>query len=214
MTLRFRGFTLDTARRLLLDGDDEVHLTPKAYELLRVLAEAAPRVVSKDELHNRLWPGTFVSDATLAGLVKELRRLLKDRDSKAPLIRTSHGIGFSLAAAIETDAPAAPTSWIVAGTRQIALSEGTHIIGRDPAAAIVLDAPGVSRHHARIVVTREGALLEDLGSKNGTRIADAEVTGAVELQDRDRIQLGPAHIVYYVSAASMSTETVVAPARR
>ena len=51
-----------------------VHVTPKAFDLLQLLIEQAPRVVEKRELHERLWRGTFVSDATLVGLVKELRR--------------------------------------------------------------------------------------------------------------------------------------------
>jgi DNA-directed RNA polymerase specialized sigma24 family protein len=53
--------------------------------------------------------------------------------------------------------------WIVAGDPRIALQKGDNLIGRDPAAAIVLDGAGVSRRHARVVVDEEGALLEDLG---------------------------------------------------
>src|SRR6185436_17127805 len=113
---RFGSFELDPAqRRLKRDGRD-VHVTPKAFDLLTLLVDAAPRVVRKTEIHERLWPSTFVVDATLTGLVKELRRALDDRDSQAPLIRTAHRVGYAFSAALEpepepepSDAPPAAT---------------------------------------------------------------------------------------------------------
>ena len=72
MIARFAGFILDSDRRQLLRDSAEVHLTPKAFDLLTLLVTEAPRVVSKPELHRHLWPTTFVSDTTLVGLVKEL----------------------------------------------------------------------------------------------------------------------------------------------
>lgn len=67
---------------------------------------------------------------------------------------------------------------------------------------------GVSRRHARIVVEEARALLEDLGSKNGTVRGDARVKQAV-LQDGDRIHLGPLLLVYRASHSGMSTETQI-----
>jgi DNA-binding winged helix-turn-helix (wHTH) protein len=87
---RFGSFVLDSARRQLRRNGSVVHLTPKAFDLLAMLVAEAPRVVPKAELHERLWPGTFVTDATLVGLVKEVRRALDDRDPAAPLVRTAH----------------------------------------------------------------------------------------------------------------------------
>jgi DNA-binding winged helix-turn-helix (wHTH) protein len=68
--VRFHGFALDAGQRILSCGGRRVHLTRKAFDLLSILIESAPRVVSKDELHRRLWPDTFVTDATIAGVVK------------------------------------------------------------------------------------------------------------------------------------------------
>ena len=70
-------------------GDAVVHLTAKAFDLLALLVDEAPRVVRKAELHERLWPGTFVSEAALGALVKELRRALEDRDPQG----TDHSHG-------------------------------------------------------------------------------------------------------------------------
>jgi Tol biopolymer transport system component/DNA-binding winged helix-turn-helix (wHTH) protein len=96
MTVRFAGFTLDRDRRQLMCGDANVHLTPKAFDLLVILVSEAPRVVRKTELHERLWPETYVSDATLTGLIKEVRHALNGHGSKEPIIRTVHGVGYAL----------------------------------------------------------------------------------------------------------------------
>jgi DNA-binding winged helix-turn-helix (wHTH) protein len=207
---RFREFTFDSGRRQLSRGDHAIHLTPKAFDLLALLIAEAPRVVRKTELHEQLWPGTFVSDSTLIGLVKELRRALDDRDPGAPIVRTAHAVGYAFVAPIERTsfARAAVARWIVCGTRRVALSEGENVIGRDPIAPVFLDVAGVSRRHARIVVSDGEAMLEDLGSKNGTRLRDQPVTGATRLRDGDSIEIGPVVVVYHVSASGISTETV------
>ena len=68
MIVRFRTWTFDSSRRQVVDDDGRVvHLTPKAFDLLAMLLERAPDVVRKTELHEQIWPGTFVSDATLVG---------------------------------------------------------------------------------------------------------------------------------------------------
>jgi TolB-like protein/Flp pilus assembly protein TadD len=103
VSIRFGSLTFDARRRQLLhDNGDVLHLTPKAFDLLGVLLESSPRVVSKAELHERVWPGAFVSDATLAGLVKELRRALNDSAAgDRPLVRTSHGVGYAFSGELE-----------------------------------------------------------------------------------------------------------------
>lgn len=210
MTARFGPFALDPdQRRLTRDGDD-VHLTPKAFDLLALLVDEAPRVVRKAELHERLWPGTFVSEAALVVLVKELRRALDDHDRSAPIVRTAHGVGYAFAAPVDpaSSHPSTVSRWIVAGSRRIALSDGENVIGRDPAAEVLLDVAGVSRRHARIVMSERGAVLEDLGSKNGTTIGEQPLTGRVALRDGDQIHVGPALIIFHASASGISTETV------
>jgi DNA-binding winged helix-turn-helix (wHTH) protein len=211
VSVRFGPFEVDTARRQLLKHGCDVHLTPKAFDLLALLVAEAPRVVRKTELHERLWPGTFVSDATLVGLIKEVRHALDDRDARAPVIRTAHGVGYAFAGVLERAVtPASGVSrWIVAGLRRVALVDGENIVGRDPAATVKLDAPGISRRHARILVTDGDAVIEDLSSKNGTTVNDAAVTTRRALQDGDRIQVGPIVLIYHASPSGMSTETIV-----
>ena len=208
ISARFSGYWLDgDARRLTRDGAD-VHLTPKAFDLLCLLVDAAPRVVPKAELHERLWPDSFVSEATLTGLIKELRRAL-DAPGPPSHIRTAHGVGYAFAAGAEAPVLVASHSrhlLLLAG-RPIVLTPGENLIGRDPSAAVCLDYAGVSRRHARVLLDADGATLEDLGSKNGTRVGDALITAAVMLQDGDSIRVGPAVIVYRKSAEGATTET-------
>lgn len=210
---RFGPFTLERTTRQLRRGADVVHLTPKAFDLLTLLVGEAPRVVAKSEAHERLWPGTFVSDATLVGLVKELRRALEDRDETSPIIRTAHGVGYALAAVIdrEADRPASHGvwHWIDVDGRRIRLIDGENVIGRDPASRVWLDVASVSRRHARIVVGVEGARLEDLGSKNRTTVGESVLNGQTGLRDGDAIGVGPIRLVYHTSASGMPTETFV-----
>lgn len=210
MVLRFGEFALDEERRQLTRAGTSIHLTPKAFDLLLFLASKAPRVVSKAELHERLWPGTFVSDATLVGVVKEVRRALNDRDANAPILRTIHRVGYAFCPKPDGIEPAALPRvwhWLVVRGRRFALAEGENVIGRDPNSQVWLDESGVSRRHARVVIDRDGAKLEDLGSKNGTMVGGAPLQRVVVLRDGDRITFGSIVSVYRTSGAGMSTET-------
>ena len=210
MIARFRHLTYDSARRQLLHADGQPrHLTPKAFELLSLLIERAPGVVTKAEIHGRLWPAVFVSDATLVGLVKELRGVLQDRDPSSPIIRTAHRIGYALCE-VERAGESRVTvaaHWIVDEHRRISLHQGENIVGRDPRSDVWVDLAGVSRRHARILIQDARAEIEDLGSKNGTSVGNTPVTAVYLLRDGDAINVGPARLMYRFSESGVSTET-------
>lgn len=209
---RFGPFELDSARRRLAHDGVERHLTPKAYQLLELLVSAAPRVVPKAELHDRLWPRGVVSDSSLLGLVKEVRRALDDRDTDTPLIRTVHRVGYAFAGALEPEAkPVAPTvcGWLIGRDRRLPIASGENIVGRDPASQIWLDHDTVSRRHARILADAAGAHLEDLGSKNGTRVGEQACVGCVALRDGDRLWFGAIVLIYRAGSVSQNTATHV-----
>jgi DNA-binding winged helix-turn-helix (wHTH) protein len=213
MTVRFGHFVLDLPRRQLRAGADVRHLTPKAFELLALLVREAPRVVSKQELHEALWPDAHVSDASLVGLIKELRRVLDDRDSAAPVVRTVHRVGYAFTPDVErSEPPAAPVSvgaayWMVFASRQVRLDQGENIVGRDPAVQVHVDDAAVSRRHARIVVTGRDVTLEDLGSKNGTVVGASRAVAVVTLRDGDRCAFGPIEAVFRAAPMDASTTT-------
>jgi hypothetical protein len=167
--------------------------------------------MSKAELHDYLWPGTFVTEANLASLVAELRRALGDRPNAPKFIRTVQRFGYGFCGAISDVAsrPApAVTCWMVWAGREIPLREGVNIIGRDPMAAVQLDFPSVSRQHARVVVSSEGATVEDLGSKNGTLVGTAPIHSCARLNDFDEIQVGSVRLTVRILHSGEPTQTV------
>src|SRR5258706_13577087 len=94
----FGPFILDLDPRQLTQENREIHLAPKAFELLTMLALDRPKVLSKAVLQDRLWPSTFVAEANLSNLVAEVREALAD-NARAPLvIRTAHGFGYAFCA--------------------------------------------------------------------------------------------------------------------
>lgn len=212
MVTEFSGFVFDSARRVITrDNGEALHLTPKAFDLLAFLIHEAPRVVHKSEIHERLWPGVYVTDATLLGLVKEVRRSLHDHDARSPIIRTSHGVGYAFCAEIRKSlAPRAIYEhWIDGPAGRTRLSEGETLIGRDPASGVWLDVAGVSRCHARIIVHADKAEIEDLGTKNGTLLREQPLASRMRLHDRDNIRIGPVRVTYRFYESGMSTETSV-----
>jgi ABC-type multidrug transport system ATPase subunit len=70
-------------------------------------------------------------------------------------------------------------------------SGGTLVVGRDPAADIVLDTPNVSRLHARLERQKDGILVEDLGSTNGTWVNGRRISEATLVKPWDDLRVGP-----------------------
>jgi pSer/pThr/pTyr-binding forkhead associated (FHA) protein len=93
------------------------------------------------------------------------------------------------------------------------LRPGEHVLGRSEEAQVRLDAPGVSRRHARIVVTDDGATIEDLGSKNGTFVGERLLEAPKALHDGDRVRLGRQLVVFRRSGSSVPTWTESPPPR-
>ena len=214
MRLSFGGFTLDVDTRQLTRAGREVHLSPKAFELLELLAAERPKVLAKAVLQQRLWPDTFVAEANLSNLVAEIRKALGDRSRAPRFIRTAHGYGYAFCADATADsspdAPQrveAPAAWIEWGKRRFPLSSGENVIGRDPDLTVTLDASTISRRHARVLVAESGTTLEDLGSKNGTFRGDDRVVSPVQLADGDAIRMGSVVITFRARGTSVSTET-------
>jgi len=212
MRLRFSEFVFDSDSRRLTRGGEPVHLEPKAFELLELLLERRPAAVAKSAIRDRLWPRTFVSESSLTTLAAQLRRALGEADR---FVRTVHGFGYAFdgeAAALDAPTPpAAPVTSVgpclVWQDQVFALAEGESVLGRDPLARVLVDVPGVSRRHARIVVTGSKAVVEDLGSKNGTFVEDRRVAGPTLLADRDRVRLGHTVLVFRCARVLGSTET-------
>jgi len=86
----FGSFQLDVANASLRRGKRVLLLTPKAFNVLRYLAEHAGQLVTKDELWRAVWPGVTVTDAALAVCVGEIRKALRDETRTPRYIETVH----------------------------------------------------------------------------------------------------------------------------
>jgi DNA-binding winged helix-turn-helix (wHTH) protein len=192
----------------LLKGTTEIHLTLKAFDLLRLLIERRPAVVSKDEIQTHLWPSTFVSEANLPSLVAEIRTALGDTARQPRFIRTVHGFGYAFCGLTEATGPASARSGfsLVWEAKQLALSEGENVVGRDRDLAVSLDSSSVSRRHCVIKVAGDRVTIEDLDSKNGTFVRDERISGAVPVEPGNRIRVGTI-VLTLVSDENTLTET-------
>src|SRR3990170_5872430 len=100
MVYHFGDFAMDVDTRQLLLGEEEAHLTPKAFELLHLLLAERARALSKAELQQRMWPSTFVEETNLASLIAEIRRTLRDTASHPKFIQTIYGFGYRFVAPV------------------------------------------------------------------------------------------------------------------
>jgi DNA-binding winged helix-turn-helix (wHTH) protein len=210
-SVRFGTCVLDfEARQLTRDGR-AAHLSPKAYELLKILITQRPKALSKDELHARIWQGTFVSDDSLATLVAEARAVIGDPARRPTYLRTVHGFGYAFSSAVEAaDSPSLPGSavvgWLVNQGRAIGLKEGEQIVGRDAGAHVLLDSLRVSRRHARVIVHDSAVAIEDLGSRNGTSLNGEPLHRLATLSNGDEITIGGFTLTFRSASDNRPTE--------
>lgn len=95
---RFDDFELNPARRTLARSGTPVSISPKTFEVLTYLVSNPGRVVTKDELLNAVWPGSFVEEGNLTQHVFALRKVLADR---ASFVVTVPGRGYQFTAEVE-----------------------------------------------------------------------------------------------------------------
>jgi DNA-binding winged helix-turn-helix (wHTH) protein len=218
--LRFGDLTFDPDTRQLLRGLEEIHLSPKAFELLKALIDHRPRALSKHELHQHLWPATFVSEANLASLIAEVRDALGDIAREPRFVRTVYRFGYAFSAqTVDDRSPQAGTEsdvgperdpggtparfcWLIKDNKRMPLASGENILGRESDGGIRIDSPTVSRRHARILVSATSVSIEDLESKNGTYLRGEAVTTTVALKDGDEIRIGAVVLRFRMASRS------------
>lgn len=132
--LRFERFVLDLTRGCLRVGDVDIELRPKAFEVLRCLAENAGRLVTKGELYEAVWPNVVVSDGSITQCIRELRNKLGDDGHS--LIKTVSRRGYLLDAIV---LPAASQPLPDAPLEAPQAQHGS----RQPIGAILVDKLGV-----------------------------------------------------------------------
>jgi len=102
----FQSFRLDTADQCLWRGQERVPIPPKAYDVLRYLVENPGRLVTQDELLEKLWPETYVNPEAIRKYILDIRKILGDRPDKPEFIETVTKRGYRfIATVIDESAP-------------------------------------------------------------------------------------------------------------
>lgn len=100
-TYRFEGFIVDPMRRILVRDGDAVPITPKAFSILLALIERRGEIVPKEELIQKVWASTYVSDANLTQNVSSLRKALGEKAGDGRFVVTVPGQGYTFAVPVE-----------------------------------------------------------------------------------------------------------------
>ncbi len=206
--IAFGEFIFDPSVRLLVRRRTPVHLTPKAVELLALLIDRRPRPVPKEEIYEHIWPGVFVSDASLTALVFDLRAALGESAREPRHIRTLHSFGYAFVPDGGVDLTVRASCRLIVDGRVIELANGENLVGRAVECAVRLDSTDVSRRHARITVHDAGAALEDLGSTNGTFLNGKRLTAPAKLTAGTTVTFGSTEAIFDDSPEEPRTEII------
>jgi hypothetical protein len=197
-------------------------------EVLVLLVQKAGVLVNRTEIQSALWgSAVFVDqDAAINTAIRKIRRALGDDAEHPRFVETVVGKGYRFIASLATDAAtvrpqedgadgdavaadrlrrAGPYYLVTRGKRQFVLNGDENLLGRDPAAAVHIDHPSVSRRHARISIHAGRVLLEDLQSRNGTFLDGRQIRTRTEIHHGAIIGLGPITLTFLVFPAAAST---------
>lgn len=94
--------SVDLVHRTVLLGTEDIHLTPKEYNLLRFLVAHAGKVVTHQQLLKEVWGPAHIEDVQyLRVLMRQLRQKIEPAGAAARLLVTEPGVGYRLLSAIE-----------------------------------------------------------------------------------------------------------------
>ena len=217
--LRFADFELDLAAYTLWRGSERVRLQRIPMELLTQLVTARGRLVDRAQIQAALWGAEVFVDqeAAINTAIRKLRKALGDEPDRPQFIETVVGKGYRFVApvhdVVEDLATAArhlfPKFVVRHAGREFSLTEGDNLLGRDPEAHVYIDHPSVSRQHALIRIEQNQALIEDLGSRNGTFVDGFRVEARTELPQEAIIGAGPVTMTFHAITAPPSTKPMI-----
>jgi predicted ATPase/DNA-binding winged helix-turn-helix (wHTH) protein len=116
----FDPFSLDLANECLWRGSQEIKLRPKTFAVLDHLVGRPGQLVTKEELLNAVWPGTFIGEAVLKVAIRQLREVLDDDPQSPRFIETAHRRGYRFIGQIEKNEAGR------AGDRELGNDRPTH----------------------------------------------------------------------------------------
>ena len=110
MILAFADVEIDLGKGEIRRGGTAVRAAPRVVALLHLLAENADRIVTKDEIIEKIWDGRIISESAISTSIKEARQAIGDDGARQAFVRTMHGQGFRCIAEVRVLTPAAATT--------------------------------------------------------------------------------------------------------
>lgn len=101
LSYRFGIFILDVQTAKLYKSGEEVSLTKRCFEILKLLLESHGRVVSKQEILDQIWSDSDVSEANISYHIHVLRRILGESPKNPTIIVTIPGVGYKFMDQVE-----------------------------------------------------------------------------------------------------------------
>jgi len=135
----FGRFRLDPTNAQLWQGQQEIALRPKAFAVLTHLVEHAGQLVTKQQLLEAVWPGTFVTDAVLKDSIRQLRDALGDDAESPRFIETAHRRGYRFISPLSAKPVVASSSHDPPPTGDRMAAIVTGVLGRDAELARLSD---------------------------------------------------------------------------
>jgi TolB-like protein/Flp pilus assembly protein TadD len=166
MLYRFGTFELDLAAVELRAGGKPVSLEPQVFALLALLVENGERLVSKEELVEKVWDGRPVSDSAIASRVKSARAALGDDGDSQKFIKTIHGRGYRFVAearaARGSSAPIAEPGTDPASGSLSGLVQGLERLSRPSLAVLPFRFAGTDQRYATLATALPDELITEL----------------------------------------------------
>jgi len=101
MIYSFENFTLDTKKHVLSKDGVEVDVEPQVFALIQLLVENHDRLISKEEIYEKIWDGRIVSESSISTRINQARAVLADDGRNQRLIKTVHIKGFRFVGELE-----------------------------------------------------------------------------------------------------------------
>jgi transcriptional activator of cad operon len=102
--LKFNNIYIDTDNQLMIRDGESFNLAPKVYDLLLFFCQNPQRVISKDELMDKVWTGTLVTENAISRTLVKVRKALGDDPKNSKFIMTVPRKGYRMVAEFqETD---------------------------------------------------------------------------------------------------------------
>jgi TolB-like protein/DNA-binding winged helix-turn-helix (wHTH) protein len=160
MKYRFAEFEIDLSRQELFRLGEPVHIEPQVFDLIVYLVRNHDRIVSRDELIEKIWNGRIISEAALSSRINSVRRALGDNGTDQVFIRTLHKRGFRFVghvqaingpqADVET-APLVPDDVVAPGSVPIRVSVSAEVSRLDDVVSESVKAEAITRSSIAVI---------------------------------------------------------------